>query len=197
MGGKSTSCWISSTATEQGDLGAACTAGWHPALPMTGWPCSPSPGTVTSTLPAWGSPSSSRSAYSYCIRSPRPPSSPASCSTSSAGPAAQLPLQRRSLLLPYRAGILSGSHHDLCNPGNLTQDAMAGRRQQAGFEPDLRCTSAALRIYLRFVERGLVREAACRLSLAGHRRLPAPGRPARASPCPILKRQAKITRRRG
>ena len=31
-GGKPTSCWISSTATERGDLGAACTAGWHPTL---------------------------------------------------------------------------------------------------------------------------------------------------------------------
>ena len=29
-GGKPTSCWISSTATERGDLRAACTAGWHP-----------------------------------------------------------------------------------------------------------------------------------------------------------------------
>ena len=31
-GGKPTSCWISSTATERGDLRAACTAGGHPAL---------------------------------------------------------------------------------------------------------------------------------------------------------------------
>jgi hypothetical protein len=35
-GGKPTSCWISSTATERGDLRAACTAGWHPTLPMSG-----------------------------------------------------------------------------------------------------------------------------------------------------------------
>jgi len=40
-------------------------------------------------------------------------------------------------------------------------------------------------------------KAACHLSLAGHRRLPAPGCAARAGPCPILGRQAKITRRRG
>ena len=33
--GKPISCWISSTATEQGDLRAACTVGWHPTLPMT------------------------------------------------------------------------------------------------------------------------------------------------------------------
>jgi hypothetical protein len=32
--GKPTSCWISSTATERGDLRAACIAGWHPTLPM-------------------------------------------------------------------------------------------------------------------------------------------------------------------
>jgi hypothetical protein len=30
--GKPTSCWISSTATERGDLRAACIAGWHPTL---------------------------------------------------------------------------------------------------------------------------------------------------------------------
>ena len=34
--GKPTSCWISSTATERGDLRAACIAGWHPILPMRG-----------------------------------------------------------------------------------------------------------------------------------------------------------------
>jgi hypothetical protein len=34
--GKPTSCWISSTATERGDLRAACIAGWHPILPMSG-----------------------------------------------------------------------------------------------------------------------------------------------------------------
>jgi len=44
---------------------------------------------------------------------------------------------------------------------------MVGRRQHAGFEPDVRYISADLQIYLRLVERGLVREAACRLSLAG------------------------------
>jgi hypothetical protein len=33
MGGKPISCWISSTATERGDLRAACTVGWHPILP--------------------------------------------------------------------------------------------------------------------------------------------------------------------
>jgi hypothetical protein len=35
LGGKPTSCWISSTATERGDLRAACTAGWHLTLPMS------------------------------------------------------------------------------------------------------------------------------------------------------------------
>jgi hypothetical protein len=30
---QATSCWISSTATERGDLRAACIAGWHPILP--------------------------------------------------------------------------------------------------------------------------------------------------------------------
>jgi inner membrane transporter RhtA len=30
------------------------------------------------------------------------------------------------------AGWPCGSHHDPCNPGNLTQDAMVGRRQHAG-----------------------------------------------------------------
>jgi len=33
--GKPSSCWISSTATERGDLRAACIASWHPTLPMT------------------------------------------------------------------------------------------------------------------------------------------------------------------
>ena len=78
------------------------------------------------------------------------------------------------------------------DPGPVAQQAANVRR--FGRE---RYTSTDLQIYLRLVERGLVREAACHLSLAGHRRLPTPGRPARASPCPILSRQAKITRLRG
>jgi thioredoxin reductase (NADPH) len=38
---------------------------------------------------------------------------------------------------------------------------------------------------------------ASRATASSHRRLPTPGCPARASPCPILSRQAKITRLRG
>ena len=34
--GKPTSCWISSTATERGDLCAACIAGWHPTSSRIG-----------------------------------------------------------------------------------------------------------------------------------------------------------------
>ena len=74
---------------------------------------------------------------------------------------------------------------------------MPASRVRAWFEPDVRYTYTGLQIYLPLVERGLVREAACHLSLAGHRRLPTPGRPARASPWPILSRQAKITGLRG
>ena len=83
------------------------------------------------------------------------------------------------------------------SPNSPSRSSCAPVGPSAWFEPDVRYTSTDLQIYLRLVGRGLVREAACHLSLAGHRRLPAPGRPARASPWPILSRQAKITRLRG
>lgn len=75
-------------------------------------------------------------------------------------------------------------------PEKLTQDAMVGRRQHAG-KPGSSLVRAGCALHLHRPadlpaarREGLVREAACHLSLAGHRRLPAPGRPARASPCP-------------
>ena len=97
----------------------------------------------------------------------------------------------------------AGSRHDPCDPGNLTQDAMAGRREHVG-QPGSSLVRAGCALHLHRPadlpaarREGLVREAACHLSLAGHRRLPTPGRLARGSPRPVLSRQAKITRLRG
>ena len=105
------------------------------------------------------------------------------------------PGMRRLAVAGGRAGRSRGLHGGSAMSGSESGrngGATAASRVRAGFELDVRYTSIDLQIYLRLVESGLVREAACHLSLAGHRRLPTPGRPARASPCPILSRQAKI-----
>jgi hypothetical protein len=92
-----------------------------------------------------------------------------------------------SIRLPW----LAGAWRTLSVCGRVGGHAPAGLAARAGAlnipvrrydrPPHRQMTASAMSRSGRY---GAERPAACHLSLAGHRRLPTPGRPARASPCP-------------